>query len=77
MYTHPELGLRLAQTKIEEARSRAQRASALRTASVDRRVWAVTASTRRDRWAGRALASVIGSRAWRSGPHAKARRRPS
>jgi len=33
---HPELGLRLAQVKFEEARSRAERASAARAAVLER-----------------------------------------
>jgi hypothetical protein len=53
VYIHPELGLRLAQAKIEEARSLAQRESALRAASLDRRVARVAVDTRRDRWVAR------------------------
>lgn len=60
MYTHPELGLRLAQAKIEEAQSRARRASVLRAASVHPRASGVTVATRRYRWAARALATVSG-----------------
>lgn len=59
MYTHPEEGLRLAQAKIEEARSRAQAEAAGRAAAPDREVAGVTVDTRRDRWA----ATV--SRSWR------------
>jgi hypothetical protein len=58
MYTHPELGLRLARTTIEEARARAQRASALRAASVDQRSTGAPGGTRRYRWPARALATV-------------------
>lgn len=65
MYNHPELGLRLAQAKAEEAQSRAQRASALRAAVLDRRVSGVTAGTRRYKWAALMLAMFSRSRAWR------------
>ena len=47
MYTHPDLGLRLAQGKIEEARSWARRASALRGATRDQRVPQVVVLIRR------------------------------
>jgi hypothetical protein len=60
---HPELGLRLAQTKIEEARSRAERASALRADSLDERLSGATVGTRRDRWAALGLARVRRSQA--------------
>lgn len=61
MYIHPELGLRLAQAKIEETRSRAQGESALRAASLDRRVSGVTVDTRRPRWGAPMLAAVARS----------------
>jgi len=51
VYIHPELGLRLAQAKIEEARSRVHGQSAPRAASLERRVSGVTVDTRKDRWA--------------------------
>ena len=66
MYTHPDLSLRLAQTKIEEAQCRAQRASALGAAPVHRRASGATVGIRRYRWAVRALATVSRSRAPRS-----------
>jgi hypothetical protein len=75
MYTHPELGLRLAQVKIEEARSRAQLASAVRAASAARRVSAVTAGTRRDRTVALVLAAVGRSRVRRRSLPASARGR--
>lgn len=62
MYIHPELGLRLAQAKIEEARSRVHGQSAPRAASLERRVSGVTVDTRKDRWAAPRLATV--SRSW-------------
>lgn len=65
MYTHPELGLRLAQAKIDEALSRAQRASALRAASLAGRGSGVTIGTRRDRWAALMLGAFSRSRARR------------
>ncbi len=74
MYTNPELGLRLAQTKIEEAQSRARRATAARAASVHRRASGVTVGTRRYRWAARALATVSRSRTLPSSPRANAPR---
>jgi hypothetical protein len=48
MYIHPELGLRLAQSKIEEARSRARHGSALRSATLDRQASGVAAGRRRN-----------------------------
>jgi hypothetical protein len=74
MIIHPELGLRLAQTKIEEAQSRAQRASALRAASLDRRGSGVRVGTRRDRWAALRLATFSRSRARRRSVRANAPR---
>jgi hypothetical protein len=68
MYIHPDLGLRLAQGKIEEALSRVQRAPALRDAFVDRRTSAVTGGTCRDRAAAPMLATI--SR-WRTQPEAE------
>jgi hypothetical protein len=59
---HPELGLRLAQAKIEEARSRARRESAPRAASPERRVSGVTVGKRKGRWAASMLATL--SRSW-------------
>jgi hypothetical protein len=50
MYIQPELGLRLARTTIEEARSRTQRAATLGAATPERAIPGVTKSTRRDRW---------------------------
>jgi hypothetical protein len=67
---HPELGLRLAQTKIEEARSRSQRASLLRAASTDQGS-SVTETKRRDRWAALLLATVSRSRVPRRSLRAK------
>jgi hypothetical protein len=56
MYIHPELGWRLAEAKIEEARARTQRARALRVRSMDRRTPGVIPGTRRDRRAAPTLA---------------------
>lgn len=65
MDIHPELARRLAAAKIDEARSRTQRASALRAASRDRRTLAVTVGTRRDRWVAPMLGTVSRWRARR------------
>jgi hypothetical protein len=62
VYIHPELGLRLARAKIEEARSRRQGESALRAASLEQRVSGVTVDRREDRLAAPMLATV--SRSW-------------
>jgi len=60
MYIHPELGQRLAEAEIKEARSRAQRAPAVRAALLDRRTLAVPAGKRRNRWAAPMIATVNG-----------------
>ena len=65
MYTNPELGLRLAHGKIEEARSWARRASALRAASLDGPVPGVNAGAHRTKWAAPVLAKWSRSRARR------------
>jgi hypothetical protein len=62
VYIHPELGLRLARAKIEEARSRRQGESAPRAASPVRRVSGVTVDRRKERLASPILATV--SRSW-------------
>lgn len=74
MHIHPELGLRMAQIKIEDARARAERAAALRAASAGRRGSGATASTRQARWAERALAAVRSPQARPSSLRAKAPR---
>ena len=58
MSMHPELGWRLAQAKIAEARSGTQRASALRAVSPELRVPGLTVSTRRRRWAAPIFATT-------------------
>jgi hypothetical protein len=63
MYNHPELGRRLAQAKLEEARSRMQRAAALRAAALDRQAPTLSAGTRRDRWPLLMLATASRRRA--------------
>jgi len=70
MHIHPELGLRLAQSKIEEARSRARHASALRDASLDRQAWGVEAGASRNGWAAPTLPTAGRSRARRRSPGA-------
>jgi hypothetical protein len=74
VYIHPALGLRLAQAKIEESRSRAQRASAVRAAWLERRVSGVAAGARQDRWATSMLARVGRSRRRRRSLRANAPR---
>jgi hypothetical protein len=64
MSMHPELNLQLAQTKIEEARSEAQHASAVRAASLDRQGSDVSGGTRRKRWT--ALFATVTARAQQS-----------
>jgi hypothetical protein len=77
MYIHPELGRRLAEAKIEEARSQTQRAWALRARSTDRRTPGVTPGTRRDGRAAPTLATVGRWRARRRSPRASAPRTTS
>jgi hypothetical protein len=60
VYTNPELGLRLAQGKIEEARSRARRASTGRAAGRDPRV---TAEGDRNKWTAPMRATATQARA--------------
>jgi hypothetical protein len=66
VYIHPALGLRLAQSKIEEARSRAYHASARHAASLDGRVADGAVGTRGNRWSVPMLATVSRSRARRA-----------
>jgi hypothetical protein len=72
MYTHPELGLRLAQGKIDEARSWARRASALRSARLDGQALGVAAGGRRNAWPAPVPASLGRSRARRRSLGARA-----
>jgi hypothetical protein len=62
VYIHPELGLRLARAKIEEARSRGQGASAPRAAWLERQASGVTVDRRKDRSVAQMLATI--SRSW-------------
>lgn len=72
MYNHPELERRLAQAKIEEARSRTQRAQALRAASLDQGAPAVNEGTHNDRWAAPMPATASWWRTRRSSLRANA-----
>ena len=65
MYIHPELARRLAQAKIEEAQARAQRASLVRAALLERREPGNARSTSRHRWAALMPRTVRRSRARR------------
>jgi hypothetical protein len=62
MYIHPELGLRLAERKIEEAQCWSRHATALRAATLNRQASGVSGGTRRHRWAALMLATVSRSR---------------
>jgi anaerobic selenocysteine-containing dehydrogenase len=72
MYMHPELARQLAQAQIEEARSRTQRASALRAARLDRRTEADLVAARRGTWAAAMPATVRSWHVRRAGPRASA-----
>ena len=74
MSIHPELGRRLAEAEIKEARSRAQQAPVVRAASLDRRALGVTVGKRRNRWAAPMPAAVKRWRARRRSPRANAPR---
>jgi hypothetical protein len=73
MHIQPELGRRLAQAKLEEARSRAQRGLALRAASPNGRTPAPTAGTPGFEWAAPMLATVSRWRGPRTSPRPDAR----
>jgi hypothetical protein len=74
VYTHPELGLRLAQGKIEEARAWARQVTAFRAASPEQRVPQVIVRIRRKRRAARMLPVFGRSRARRRSLRASAPR---
>ncbi len=66
MLIDPELGRRLGQAKIEEARSRMQQAPALRAASLERQTPALKGAERPNTWTLAMLSAVSGWRGRRT-----------